>query len=99
MEGALITRIFEEEDRSLDLEDKPRLPPEVPLGTKADRAAKHNSQGGNLSVKNEQDPSKTHVVMPKKKEPKVARSKKAALELEQRDSAMEVDYRPVKFVE
>ena len=45
-----------EVDGSLDIENKFRSPPEVPLGTKADRAAKHASQGGKFRSK----PNKIH---------------------------------------
>ena len=90
---------MKEEDRSLDLEDKYRPPPEIPSGTKADCAAKHDSQGGNLSIKTEQDPPKTALVMSKKKDYKMVKTKKEASELGQRDRAMKVEYRPVKFVE
>ena len=49
--------------RSHDLDDIPRPPPEVPPGTKGDRAAKQDSQGENLPVKTEKDSSKTTLVM------------------------------------
>ena len=55
-------------------------------------------KGGKRSVKTEQDPPTTTLVMSKKKESKVARTKKAS-ELEQRDRAMKGEYPPVKYVE
>ena len=57
-----------------------------------DRAANHDLKGGNLSVKTEQDLSKTILVMSKSKKTKVAEIKKAPSELDQRDRAMKVDY-------
>ena len=89
---------IKEEDRSLDLEEKPRLPPEVTPKTEADITAKQDSKHRNLSVRTEQGPSKTTLVM-SKKEVNVARTKKTAYELEQRDRATKVGYRAIKFVE
>ena len=87
------------EDRSLYLEDKPRPPSEVPSGSKADRAAKHDSQGGNRMVKNEQYSSKNTLYILKKKVSKVARTKKESSEREQRDRAVKGEYGPIKFLE
>ena len=42
---------MKEEGQSLDMEDETRPPHEVLSGTKADRAAKYNSQRGNLRSK------------------------------------------------
>ena len=89
---------MKEEGRSLDLEDESPPPPEVPSGTKVGRDAKHDSQREKPSVKNEQDPSKTTLVMSKNKECKVAKTKNAASELDQLDCTMKVEYRPFKFI-
>ena len=60
---------IKEEDRAIDLEEKPLPPTEVYPGTKSNRVVKQYSQGGNISVKAEQDTLKTNIAMSKKEYP------------------------------
>ena len=70
---------FKEEDRSLDLEDKPWAPPKFPSSTTADHDAKHDSMG-EISFnkakrhKNLQAASKKKIVKDERIKKEVARS-------------------------
>ena len=89
-----------EEDRSLDLEEKPqpllrslRVPPRIIL------QSMHDPLGENPSVKFEQSSSKSTPATSKKKNLKTARVKKIAPGSDHRDRATRLAIRPIKFVE
>ena len=94
-----MTRKKKEAKGSLDLEEKPRSPPEVPLGTTADRATNHASQDEIPSVKTEQKLSKVTPAILRKDKSRTARVMKTTTELDQRDQLENKTPNPIKFVE
>ena len=89
---------MKEENRSLYLEEKHRLPLEVPLGTTADRATKPDSQGENPSVKTEQNLPKVTPAISRKDRSRTVKVKEATTEPDQRDQVEKKIPKPFKFV-
>ena len=94
-----MTRNIKEQNRSLDLEGKYRPPPEVPSGTTADRAVKHDLQGENPSVETEQKLSKATPAISRKDKSRTAMMKKTAIKLDQSDRVENKIPKSFKFVE
>uniref|UniRef100_A0AAV1TNQ8 Uncharacterized protein n=1 Tax=Peronospora matthiolae TaxID=2874970 RepID=A0AAV1TNQ8_9STRA len=92
-------RRIKEENRAIDLEEKPRHPPEVPSGTTADRAARHNPLGENPSAKTEQKLNKTTQAKSKKKIVKTDRVKKEETRSDRTDREMKSIIRPIKLID
>ena len=65
---------IKEEDRAIDLEEKPQFLPEVPLGTTADHVAKRDLLDDDPSVKTERFSSLNMHVKEKKKQVKTPRA-------------------------
>ena len=88
---------IKEESRSLDLEEKPRRPPEVPSGTTADRATKHDSQGETPSVKTEQNLPKVTPAISRKDRSRTVKVKETTTEPDQRDQVNNKIPKPFKL--
>ena len=79
---------FKEKDRLVDLEDKPRPPPEVPSGTTADHATMYESPGINPSAKTERKRHRPSQATSRTKTVKPERRKKAEIRSDPRDHAI-----------
>ena len=88
---------IKEESRSLDLEEKPRPPREVPSGTTADRATKHDSQGETPSVKTEQNLPKVTPAISRKDRSRTVKVKETTTEPDQRDQVNNKIPKPFKL--